>query len=361
MKTNNEHILFDPGNCLTRKAIELYIDGKLTEAQKKMVLHHVRKCELCADALEGSSYFLSAQHYGRTIDKMHNSPWRRSLDKPAKSKKLFMGISSIAASLALLFGLYYMFQMKHIFEQNASKSEMSALSEVHTERPDSYIIISDSALNESSVSRNNEEPGKQSKNSQVVGNHKADKEIIAMEELNVETEVVELAVEASLSSEKTKLEEPAEINTAVATQQEVTNGFFSDAKENEVKKNEKQGFKKRSVSFKKEEKSASKAYYVAEVMPMFNGGGVDNFNRYIADSLKVILPDSVWNQSIIVSFRITTSGKIDNVKLLSATASKQLNHRIVELVENSPEWVPAYISGNPVAVDEQIEIVLNQE
>jgi len=45
--------LFGPGGCLTALALRSYADGSLGSNYRKQVDDHIRKCQLCAEALQG--------------------------------------------------------------------------------------------------------------------------------------------------------------------------------------------------------------------------------------------------------------------------------------------------------------------
>jgi hypothetical protein len=132
------------------------------------------------------------------------------------------------------------------------------------------------------------------------------------------------------------------------------------AMESETKKTSDRGAKSRMFERRVDKSMAKQTYYVAEVMPLFKGGSAENFSEYIADSLKVILPDTILTQSVVISFRIDTMGNVDKVQLISGTDSKEFNTQIINIIENSPQWVPASISGQPVMSEQQIEVVLKK-
>ncbi|MBN2487067.1 MAG: hypothetical protein JXB34_13920 [Bacteroidales bacterium] len=336
-------------------AVELYIDNKLTASEKKKVLHHARNCLLCANALEGSAFFVSSARYAHTLENMHNSPWRQSLKSSGSSQKLFVGLWSAVASFALLFGLYYLVKTKEVVEHKTLISPV--ISYIPNRSGDT--IISEYIGIETEVPNVPEYETRQSGNVVPSPPVTENVEVLVSGDSEIIFEETDIKYEKSeiVKMPEVPISEPVNKNKSVP-------GADIDLSLNDSDETSHNGTKikasrKRLLTEKKEDKAYASSYYVAEVMPMFKGGGLDTFNKYIADTLKVLLPDSVWHQSIIVSFRISSSGKIDNVKLLSGTASKELNNTITTLIENSPDWVPASICGAPVPVDEQIEIVLN--
>ncbi len=369
MKTTEKNkILFGPGGCLTREAIELYVDGRLNENEEKKINRHCRQCELCADALEGAKMFRSGSHFRNSVVRLDNSAWRRGLNTKTSNRKLFRGISSVAASIALLFGVYYIIQVKNVLEKNGgilSGSEIAVveeagnnieLDEAHElEKPQKEILLA-----EGEKGKEKDKPELDDK--AVLRKEKAKKieiiepkiEIALEEEIEYEQEGVVLDEIALFDQEEDGAQEAiAQEAPARSMAQEKLYGA-------EGARMKKSPIKKRLLGTdRRSEKSAERnTYVVAEVMPMFQGGGVDNFNKYLTDSIRIILPDSVLNQSIIVGFRVDTSGRLSNVKLISGTTSREFNKQIVKIVENSPAWLPANIQGTPVAVDQQVEVVV---
>lgn len=53
MNTTDTKRLFTPGGCLTAATIRNYLNGSLRLSAKLQVDEHVKKCPMCAEALEG--------------------------------------------------------------------------------------------------------------------------------------------------------------------------------------------------------------------------------------------------------------------------------------------------------------------
>lgn len=369
MKTNKGTytILFGPGGCLTRETIVRYINKTLSDKELTKVKKHASHCELCADALEGSVHFNSGHYFNQAVAKIrfegkHN--YRNSRDR---STRIFYRFAAAAASLALLFGLYYISRFSQLIDQNSKMAQ-------HSKAVDSEIVSETLPIDAVKPIAENS---------------------ISTSESNYKKQEINLAV--PVYSRETQLEEDFEISMEVADEHVPTIvspnigensvqvpaenfGYFAQVQSNEqsvaenqsveaesrlqdnIKTTKEKTSRKRSLQQAKQrgKDDGQTIYYMAEVLPMFRGGGVDKFEKYIADSLKVVLPDSVLRQSIVVSFCINTSGNVQDVKLIRGTDSQILNSEVMHMIENSPEWIPAYMSGKPVTTQQQLELVFNK-
>lgn len=368
MKDKKENrILFGFGGCITREAITLFIDNELSESERKTVLKHSKGCEICSDALEGASHFSSASLFQSHLHRMDNSAWRKRLEPTIRNRRLFVGISSVAASLVLLFGVYSVLKIQRFMEKEGPITSGQDVAMVEEDQQDSLPVdlrLMEEVKTEAAASFN-KEVSEQS----VTANKKSiQKPVIIAEEISIDDAVeIELADEMDYEiSEAEELQlDKIEIDAEVP---EAEIALMADeVPENETAKGEAATTRRykaaeavQPTAFKKKEKKSSEdAYYVAEVMPMFRGGGMDEFNQYLADSIRAILPDSVLHQPIIVGFRVDTAGKVGNVKLISGTSSKTYNKDIIRLVKESPNWMPAQVNGQAIAVDQQLEVVFN--
>jgi hypothetical protein len=381
MKNKTEHkILFGPGGCLTRETIHLFIDGKLTDDELKKVHHHTKRCQLCADSLEGALLFPSGSTFSTRVSSLHHSNFRRSLDKNGRSRKFFYGITSTAASIALLFGIIYIFQLQRVVREKdeiAEKNEPQSEINSYIPAADSVVIVDISPETESkTVAKPLDKEQKRIESEQAPAIPARPKGQIVIKESDVQLDDETIYFdepELLTPAPKTKIKEMEKKKALSAQQEMMSMGGASEALPDLSTREPKQTNKReaqaevyspreqraRRVS-RKADKINKSAYYVAEVMPMFNGGDVNKFSEYIADSLKVILPDSILAQSIVVGFRIDTSGNVDKIHLISGTDSEVLNNQVLDIIRNSPQWIPASISGKPVESEQEVKIVLGK-
>ncbi len=379
MKNKTDHkILFGPGGCLTKETIHMFIDGKLTDDELKKVHHHTKRCQLCADSLEGALLFPSGREFSARVSSLYQSNFRRSLDKNGRSRKLFYGITSAAASIALLFGIVYFFQLQYMLKEKDEIAENKKnKSEINSYMPAADSVVMMQAEPETEAKTNTAPLDVQQERIEgaPVVPQKPKSEIVVVEsDIQLDEEAISLDELEYLSEPLPEAEAETkgmENKPALSAKQEMKSmGVASEAlpdlwagQPERAKKKETQAevysSKERARgALRKVDKSSKTAYYVAEVMPMFNGGGVNKFSEYIADSLKVILPDSVLTQSIVVGFRIDTSGNVDKIRLISGTDSEILNNQVLDIIQNSPQWIPASISGKPVETEQEVKIVL---
>jgi hypothetical protein len=379
MKNKTEHReLFGPGGCITKDAIQLYIDKELTDSELKKIKQHAKKCSLCAESLEGAHYFSSGNSYSKRVDAMFQSNFRRSLNNDGKSRKLLYAITSAAASVALLLGIYYIIQLKEVVVE---KSEIAGNAEnignqaSVEELSDSVAIVARDSETEAKLWSNDRT---QLKESNVVNEEEPiliaeDIEVKEPEVIIGDPEIVFDDSEAEYEYRKAyiEMEERNELEGDVPDiaghkiEQNPSTEYLPDdnfvLSKAKAEKSDRKGYIPTLRSAKKSERSFNKStYYVAEVMPMFQGGGLDRFNEYITDSLKVMLSDSVFRQSIVVGFRIDTMGNVDKVQLISGTDSDILNKQVIRIIKNSPKWIPASISGKPVESDQEVEVVFGK-
>lgn len=359
-------ILFGPGGCITRETIERYIDGVLSDSENKQVRRHAKNCEICADALEGAGFFNSGAHFSNSLTRLDHSPWRQKLNPRVGNRRLFVGISSVAASVALLMGIYFIFQVKNSIDKEGgfySGQDVAAVEELNK---DSLPVDKNSFKEAMSESNTIDPKDKRSDTKNITEKPQTPpSEVLVIEEDEIDFELAE-EIEYEEEPDKVSLEkiviaeEKNESKVSASAEQPVISMAKAvDYKSEEILNEVESTSKKRSVFKSREKEDREDSYYVAEVMPMFQGGGIDKFNKYLADSLKVILPDSVINQSIIVGFRVDTAGNVDNVRLINGTDSRELNKEIIRLVKQSPMWIPAELNGQAIAVDQQLEVVFN--
>lgn len=86
--------------------------------------------------------------------------------------------------------------------------------------------------------------------------------------------------------------------------------------------------------------------YEVEKRPKFPGGET-KFNHYIIENLS--LTEFVEPELILFQFVITTEGKIEDARIMKGK-NKEVNDRVIDLLQNSPLWTPAELRGEKVKV-----------
>ncbi|QQS50413.1 MAG: energy transducer TonB [Bacteroidota bacterium] len=355
-------ILFDPNGCISRVALSALIDKRLTQEQLLTLQKHASTCPLCADAIEGAGQFSSSKVYGQRLDKMHFA-WRKSRLKPSRSRSLYYGVSTVAASLVIIFGIYFILRYDKLMNTTRQTSPPVVLAEV---------MLADT-IGSAAVAENIR-PASEKAPSPLVKAKSEKKEIVVATAADIlmqeEEENSETFASNSNESEEIVLEDEEMVVVGFGTQ----NVSNSKTEECEAVKSMEQSQvptsdmtpaakKEKEPSRRSEQsefKASDRAYYVAEVMPVFQGGNLDSFSQFLADSIRMIMPDTSLVRSIIVSFVVEADGSVNKVKLISGTSSDSLNKQIIEFVKSSPTWTPAYQGGKAVAMEQQTEVNIHK-
>lgn len=360
-KTNNR-ILFGRDGCLTEEGLGLFIDKSLSDSDLALVKEHAKQCDLCSDALEGSVLFNTADNFHRGVDELKASKAKLFASKTEKSRKLIITVSSIAATLVVLLGVISILKLQHLSEDVfplPTTTELAIVTKDTSKVTPPTPVEQIAPDNEGTSYKASKMVTKQTPPVPAPNKPLMVEEDIVIEEVVEEIIVEELefnGIEYDMELEYIALEEEAEFSSEVDDIPMVA-AAVEPIVEEEKPERIKRGLvrkEKSSSSGKKDE-----AYMMAEITPMFQGSGAEAFDRYLADNLSVVIPDSVFVESIVVSFVIDTAGNIDKVRLVSGTSSDELNEYILEFIESSPVWVPGYVAGRPIETERESEIVLD--
>ncbi len=356
-------ILFDPNGCISRAAVSALIDKKLTLEQMQALKQHATSCPLCADAIEGAREFSASKFYNAKLNQLHAS-WYKKHSKTVRSRTLYYGLSTIAASLVIVFGIYFILRFDALMNSPKESSSKELLADVV--EPDSVESSFESEettrpLSEAAptravraVSEAKETPPVPSQEIIVVNEYVAAETIvdnsIDLEKQTADDHEMEMVVVGYGTQNRSERDRNIRKSDIALEQNKEPETDMTPAvkKEKETTRRGEQA----------ESKTSDKSYYVAEVMPVFQGGGLDTFSQFLADSLKLIIPDTSIVRTIVISFMVDADGKVSKVKLLSGTASDTLNKQIIEFVKASPIWTPAYQDGTPVAMEQKAEVII---
>lgn len=97
-------------NCEeARKLIDAYIDGELSEAEKRALMDHAQACEMCAQELEAAELLrdtLSNMDEDVQVPLQAQAAWRNAVRAEAKKKnsRKWMRVGYAAAAVVLLIG-----------------------------------------------------------------------------------------------------------------------------------------------------------------------------------------------------------------------------------------------------------------
>ena len=97
-------------------------------------------------------------------------------------------------------------------------------------------------------------------------------------------------------------------------------------------------------------------YVTVEQMPHFSGGET-NMMRYISDSLSIskdidlsAIDPSSYRESAVISFVVTKTGKLKDIKMERSTNIPQIDSIYVDMMKKMPDWIPGSQNGRKVNV-----------
>jgi hypothetical protein len=135
--------LFEPGGCLTPEAIRSFIDGSLGMTDRLRVEEHLRKCNLCTEALQG--YYRHSQKSFLHSDleflsKRIKRTYARNPEIPGRQMPVLI-LFSLTTLLLILLGIFYIIRQDETNRQLQSpKTSDSTQNEMQSE-PDTIQIL----------------------------------------------------------------------------------------------------------------------------------------------------------------------------------------------------------------------------
>jgi periplasmic protein TonB len=112
------------------------------------------------------------------------------------------------------------------------------------------------------------------------------------------------------------------------------------------------------VSDQEEEQAEEEVFFIVEDMPMFQGGGKENFREYIAQNLQYppIAAENGISGRVFVQFAVNAKGEVVDVIVVRGV-DPALDKEAVRVVKSSPKWTPGKQRGRPVKVQFTFPIV----
>lgn len=107
-----------------------------------------------------------------------------------------------------------------------------------------------------------------------------------------------------------------------------------------------------------DEEAAEEVFFIVEDMPMFQGGGKENFRGFIAKNLQYppIAAENGISGRVFVQFAVNARGNVVDVIVVRGV-DPALDKEAVRVVRNSPKWTPGKQRGRPVKVQFTFPIV----
>ena len=83
-------------------------------------------------------------------------------------------------------------------------------------------------------------------------------------------------------------------------------------------------------------------FRLVETKPTFNGGGADEFSKWVNENLKY--PDDAKAEKVqgrvTLQFTVTETGEVKGVRILRGTGHTSLDEEAVRVIKASPKWTP---------------------
>jgi len=101
----------------------------------------------------------------------------------------------------------------------------------------------------------------------------------------------------------------------------------------------------------------SEIFQVVEVMPEFQGGGIDEFRNWIQSRVKypTLAIENGIHGTVYVYFVVSKTGEIKNIEVVRSV-DPSLDDEVVKAIKSAPQWKPGLQRGQPVAVSFNIPI-----
>lgn len=100
---------------------------------------------------------------------------------------------------------------------------------------------------------------------------------------------------------------------------------------------------------KVEEIEEEEIFVNAEVMPKFQGGGLEKFRAWVQNTVRYpqIAQENGIQGNVIIKFVVEPTGKLSNFQVLQ-TPDKSLSDAAIAVLQKSPKWEPGRQRNKPV-------------
>jgi TonB family protein len=323
----NNSIISEHG-CLTPEGIMKYLSGELPVHENDLIEKHIQTCKLCYEAVQGARLFSDPDQYNRGIDLLKSKWNARKTEKIKISRAAFVTVISVAASLLLIAGIYFILRNLETSHKQyyATIFEKGSAIDTLIHDPDIALIPYDELPVE-----NKREESERKKFRRI--NKGLKEETIPLAMLN-DTRIVAGSTGAQGATET---EIPKKI---VPARREFLRYPFRVTSmpppENDAD----------------EERNAEREFYsVVEDMPKFHSGGTDNISDYIRKKMRYPAQalEKHLSGRVYVRFTINERGELHDATILKSV-HPILDNEVLRVIENSPPWIPGRHKGKPVAV-----------
>jgi TonB family protein len=340
--------LFNQSGCLTVKAMQNFLNGALKPSGMVLVKNHLKNCRLCAEALEGYRSQYRKDLFDKDVKKLSGRIRQRFLLSPVHplQRRLPLLISlSVAATIIILIGLFFIFVQQQVNQQNLAEKKLveKELVALSPKKDTINILVETKKV----LAYNNKK---------VMPQKKVEKFDI----LPDETQVAQIETEA-----KTENIEPVITTESPIADLNVEDMAASKFENAPSGKNIERSKSKKVRSYDNYQQEVSsgdmyeeRAFVVVDEMPKFMNGDVVEFQRYVQANLsypKKAIENNIQGR-VMISFVIDENGKLIHSKVVRS-ADPILDAEAMRVVNASPIWKPGRQSGKKVKVQYIIPVV----
>lgn len=115
----------------------------------------------------------------------------------------------------------------------------------------------------------------------------------------------------------------------------------------------------RAETIDKDDKQPEKVLTVVEVAPTFRGGSLEQtFLSYVQSALKYPAAAVKAKQQgkVFVQFTVSKTGQINQISVAKSSGFELLDKEALRVINESPDWTPGTVQGNPVEVQYTIPV-----
>jgi TonB family protein len=357
------------GECLSYDTIMGFINGSLSQHEKDMVRIHMKKCDFCSDAVEGVKAMNDPKYISQITKKLNSR-----IDKKVKEKKIKSAnktvkmnawrILSVAASIALLIGLYIFFnntQKQQIIAENKPgllgkrvPVESVEKDEQNKQRKE-VVEESEPASMPEANSEGNETEGSTEHPPPQPSTTVEEDIVVADDEVDIDMQAQEnTGANEELSETSTENEEYASGENNNEGNKRMASAELATVEQPKKEKSKPDELKTNAVgrTFK------TRAAQPANTMPIFKNGSHTAFKNYVLKEINI--PERLAGEKgeVVVAFTVTKKGKIKDIQILQSYTSS-IDAQVEEIIKNSEKyWQNAIENGQPADKKLKYDLVI---
>lgn len=362
--------IVDSKGCLTQEALRLYLTGTAGREEKELMDRHLKGCSFCREAFDGYAAMGDPGEFSRNVESLKQGIRKHVQKEETKVVSLIYRRRYVvlvgAASIFLLAGLFSVFRYYPAMRRNLSGNRLA----------ENVKTVADSGLKDTAtVNIRPRAPEKievlpQPKRSGARNMARTEEESNPASAIKVTA--TDAPVEITSAERKVSLDTTGEKSVGKADDHQAVAGIAVTPSADSRSLSETVVARKMSISGnsrqltiqpgEKRTKENQEIYFVVEEMPTFRGKGMDEFEKYIRETVRY--PAEARKQgtegTVQVSFIVDTDGRLSDVKVLHS-ADPLLDKEALRAVKSSPEWKPGLQNGKAVKVQLSVSVRFRAE